>query len=160
MSYHCHPILEFLDVNAWIWTNSIHHPCVFKLLEVLFCHDGHFIFLIFTTRCCIFVSSSLKTIKTTLFVLISSLCIALHFRFIFSFQARRLKLSANYSVRSSIALECLHLDIVVMLSSLFLACLFTSLFWKLYNGVFKHLSQLHFFAMISSLIIPCWLIPL
>lgn len=101
-----------------------------------------------------FVSWSLKTIKTTPFFKISSLCSALHFLPFFSLKARRLKLFANCYVNSLIAFECLHPDKVALLSSLSLACLFTSLFLGLFSGIktlwcwfFLHLSQLRFFIM-------------
>ncbi len=54
---------------------------------------------------------------------------------LFFLEGRRLKLSTNYSIRYHIMLEYLHLDIVIMIFSLSLACLFTSLFGGLSSGV-------------------------
>ncbi len=82
-----------------------------------------------------FTSSLLKTIKSTPFFKIFSLCNALHFQPFFSLEVGRLKLFAYYFVHFSITLECLPPDKVVLLFSLSLACLFTSLFWGLFGGV-------------------------
>jgi hypothetical protein len=77
-----------------------------------------------------FASLSFKKIKNTPFFKISSLCGALHFQPFFFLETSRLKLFANCFIDSSITFECLHPNKVVLLSSLSLACLFTSLFLR------------------------------
>ncbi len=81
------------------------------------------------------ISLLLKTIKSTPFVKISSFCTYLHFQPSFSLEVKRLNFFANYFIRSPIAFKCLHLNIVVMLFSLFLACLFTSFFLGFFGRV-------------------------
>jgi hypothetical protein len=62
-----------------------------------------------------FALLSLKTIKSTPFFKISSLCSALHFRPFFSLDAGRLKLFINCFVSYLITFECLHLDKIVFI---------------------------------------------
>ncbi len=71
--------------------------------------------------------SSLKTINNTSFASNYSFFIVFDFTTFFSLETRRLKLSIDYSIRSLIAFKCAHSNILVVLSPLFLACLFSSL---------------------------------
>ncbi len=61
-----------------------------------------------------YVSLSFKTIKSTPFFKISSLCSALHFQPFLSLEARKLKFFINCFVSSLIALECLHFNKVIL----------------------------------------------
>ncbi len=92
-------------------------PCIFclKMLHPLFCHRS-------------------KQLSVPFFK-IFSLCGVLHFQPFFSLDVGRLKLFPNCFVNSSMALECLHLNKVVLLSSLSLTCLLTSLFKGLSDGI-------------------------
>lgn len=75
-----------------------------------------------------FVSdSSLKTINNTSFVNNYSFFIVFDFTTFFSLETWRLKLSINYSIKSLIAFKCAHSNILLILSPLSLACLFSSL---------------------------------
>ncbi len=101
---------------------------------------------------------SLKTIKSTPYFKISSLCHVLHFQLFFSLEAKRLKLSTNCSINYSIVLECLHIDKVVLLSSLSLVCLFTSFFWRLFDGVDKFLVLVYFNIFFDFVFSLCFLL--
>ncbi len=72
-------------------------------------------------------SSLLKMFKTTPFVMVFCLCSTLYFWPLLSLEWKRLKLSTNHSVMFSI--------MIIVLSSLSLASLFTSLFWGLSGRV-------------------------
>jgi predicted MPP superfamily phosphohydrolase len=72
--------------------------------------------------------SSLKTINIIPFVNNSSFSIIIYFVTFFYLETWRLKLFAYYLIRRSSAFECLHFNILVTLSPLFLVSLFSSLF--------------------------------
>jgi hypothetical protein len=74
-------------------------------------------------------SSLLKTIKNTPFIKISfPRALFYTSNLFFSLEGKRLKLFANCFVKFSITFECLHPNIVIMFSSISLACSFASLF--------------------------------
>ncbi len=104
------------------------------------------------------ISSSLETIKSTLFFKISFWCSVLHFQLFFSLDGGRLKLFANCSISVSIVFKCLHFDKIVLLFSLSLMCLFTSLFWRLSNGVKNYLVLVSFYIFCDFVFSLCSLL--
>jgi hypothetical protein len=111
-----------------MWTHSIHRSSIFKLLDVLPTTTTISSSSSMLQDVASFTSSLFKTIKSTPFFKIFSLCDVSHFQPFFSLDVEKLKLFANCFVSSSIAFKCMHPEKVVLLSSLFIACLFNHFF--------------------------------